>query len=83
MFNQSINQSINYHHHHHHENVNDNNNSHKNDKLSKIMIKNYHDSIEETTATILYCFNRIIAQAGHVLQVTDVKQALPINDIDA
>ena len=48
----------------------------------KIMIKNYHDSIEETTATIL-CFNRIIAQAGHVLQVTDVKQALPTNDIDA
>ena len=49
----------------------------------KIMIKNYHDSIEETTATILYCFNRIIAQTGHVLQVTDVKQALPTNDIDA
>ena len=46
------------------------------------MIKNYHDSIEETT-TILYCFNRIIAQAGHVLQVTDIKQALPINDVDA
>lgn len=49
----------------------------------KIMITNYHDSIEETAANILYCFNRIIAQAGHVLQVTDVKQALPINDIDA
>ena len=32
---------------------------------------------------LLFFFNRIIAQAGHALQAIDVKQALPIKDIDA
>ena len=32
---------------------------------------------------LLFFFNRIIARAGHALQAIDVKQALPIKDIDA
>ena len=32
---------------------------------------------------LLFFFNRIIARAGHALQSIDVKQALPIKDIDA
>ena len=32
---------------------------------------------------LLFFFDRIIARAGHALQAIDVKQALPIKDIDA
>ena len=32
---------------------------------------------------LLFFFNRIIARAGYALQAIDVKQALPIKDIDA
>ena len=32
---------------------------------------------------LLFFFDRIIARADHALQAIDVKQALPIKDIDA
>ena len=48
-----------------------------------LMGQKKHQVVITEFLTKYFFLNRIIARAGHALQAIDVKQALPIKDIDA